>query len=147
VRIIDIDEASLQRLGQWPWPRTQVAEMVQRLHAAEVAAIGFDVLFIEPDRTSPQALAPLWPLAPQTRQALLQLPDHDAVLAQHLADRHVVLGFALQRERAARANERPPWPRASSGSVAGRSRRRCTALIRPWWRWTSWNDRPPATGP
>lgn len=108
VRIIDIDEASLQRLGQWPWPRTQVAEMVQRLHAAEVAAIGFDVLFIEPDRTSPQALAPLWPLAPQTRQALLQLPDHDAVLAQNLADRHVVLGFSLQRERAARPNERTP---------------------------------------
>ncbi|MDO8273944.1 MAG: CHASE2 domain-containing protein [Serpentinimonas sp.] len=97
VRIIDIDEASLQRVGQWPWPRTQVADMVQRLNEAGAAAIGLDILFIEPDRTSPQAVAQRWPLDPQTRQTLLQLPDHDALLGQTLADRHVVLGFSWQR--------------------------------------------------
>jgi len=108
VRIIDIDEASLQRIGQWPWPRTQVAEMVQRLNEAGAAAIGLDILFVEPDRTSPQAVAQRWPLDPQTRQTLLQLPDHDALLGQALADRHVVLGFSLQRERPARPEERKP---------------------------------------
>ena len=59
VRIIDIDEASLQRLGQWPWPRSRLAQMVERLGASQVAAIGFDVMFSEPDRTSPKAIAGL----------------------------------------------------------------------------------------
>ncbi len=45
VRIIDIDEASLTRLGQWPWPRTRMAELVDKLRQADVAAIGFDVVF------------------------------------------------------------------------------------------------------
>lgn len=70
VRIIDIDEASLERLGQWPWPRTRIADMVTRLNDAGAAAIGFDVVFAESDRTSPRAVVDLWPLAPPTRQAL-----------------------------------------------------------------------------
>jgi adenylate cyclase len=37
VRIVDIDEASLKAYGQWPWPRTRVAELVQRLHEAGAA--------------------------------------------------------------------------------------------------------------
>ena len=38
VRIVDVDERSLERLGQWPWPRTRLAELVERLHAAGAAA-------------------------------------------------------------------------------------------------------------
>ena len=45
VRIVDIDEESLSRLGQWPWPRTKVAELLDKLGAAGVAVVGFDVLF------------------------------------------------------------------------------------------------------
>ncbi len=99
VRIIDIDEASLERLGQWPWPRTRIADMVTRLNDAGAAAIGFDVVFAESDRTSPRAVVDLWPLAQPTRQALSRLPDHDAVLGEALVDRPVVLGFAVQRDR------------------------------------------------
>lgn len=98
VRIVDIDEASLARIGQWPWPRHRLADMVNRLNDAGVAAIGFDVVFAEPDRTSPQAVTELWPLEADERQRLLALPDHDDQFAQALEQGGVVLGFAAQRE-------------------------------------------------
>ena len=50
VRIIDIDEDSLKAIGQWPWPRTVLAELVDKLAANGAAAIGFDIVFPEPDR-------------------------------------------------------------------------------------------------
>src|SRR3569833_2107189 len=53
VMIVDIDEDSLRELGQWPWPRTLVADIVTRLTASGVLAIGFDIVFAEPDRMSP----------------------------------------------------------------------------------------------
>lgn len=97
VRIIDIDDESLRRLGQWPWPRTRMAELTQRLQAAQPAAIAFDVLFSEPDRTSPQAMLDVWQASDAVRQQLQTLPDHDAAFAQALAGAPVVLGFALER--------------------------------------------------
>jgi adenylate cyclase len=50
VRVIDIDDASLARLGQWPWPRTMLATLTERLTELGAAAIGYDILFPEPDR-------------------------------------------------------------------------------------------------
>jgi adenylate cyclase len=108
VRIVDIDEASLERVGQWPWPRTRIADMVNTLNAAGVAAIGFDVVFAEPDRTSPRAIANVWPLTPQVRETVLQLPDHDEVLSQTLQGKDVVLGFAVQRDQEVQAGQRVP---------------------------------------
>jgi adenylate cyclase len=52
-----IDEASLKAQGQWPWPRTVVAELVNQLTANGAAAIGFDMVFANPDRLSPHAIA------------------------------------------------------------------------------------------
>ena len=97
VRIIDIDEASLARLGQWPWPRTRLADLVDRLHDAGAAAIAFDMVFAEADRTSPTAIADLWSLKGDLRSALEQLPDHDRVFAQSIGRAPVILGFALDR--------------------------------------------------
>lgn len=97
VRIIDIDDASLQRLGQWPWPRTRIAELTQRLQEAGVASIAFDVMFAEPDRTSPGAMLDVWGASPKLRRYLGDLPDHDAVFAGRLAQGGVVLGNALTR--------------------------------------------------
>lgn len=96
VRIVDIDEETLARLGQWPWPRTRLAELVHRLKRAEVAAICFDVLLAEADRTSPQAMAKLWQLSGAARRTLDGLPDHDQVLAKSFEEAGVVLGFVLQ---------------------------------------------------
>ena len=95
VRIIDIDEDSLQRLGQWPWPRTLLAQLVDRLQGAGAAAIGFDVVFAEPDRTAPRAMAKLWHLDGAQRAHVLALPDHDQVFARSLSQSNAVLGFAL----------------------------------------------------
>lgn len=110
VRIIDIDEASLQRLGQWPWPRTRIAELVTRLSEAGAAAVGFDVVFAEPDRTSPARVSGDWALSPALRATLAELPDHDAVLAQALDGREVVLGFAVLRGAPGPEHRRPAAP-------------------------------------
>lgn len=97
VRIIDVDEESLARLGQWPWPRTYMAELVRLAQHGQAAVIGLDMALTEPDRTSPAAMARSWQLPPAQQRALLgALPDHDTVLAQALAEGRAVLGF-IQR--------------------------------------------------
>src|SRR3954466_10490202 len=53
VRIVDIDEKSLARYGEWPWPRTRVANLIANLTRAGAIVISFDVLFAEPDRLNP----------------------------------------------------------------------------------------------
>ena len=56
VVIVDLDENSLQRFGQWPWPRYRMALLLKKLQQAGVRAVGMDILFAEPDRTSPAIL-------------------------------------------------------------------------------------------
>ena len=93
VVIVDIDEASLNSLGQWPWPRPLVAKLVDQITAAEPAVIGFDIVFPEPDRTSPALLADTLPdLSPSAREELTRQPSHDQILAQSIARSRVVLG-------------------------------------------------------
>ncbi|HRK25360.1 MAG TPA: CHASE2 domain-containing protein, partial [Beijerinckiaceae bacterium] len=49
VRIIDIDDESLQRLGQWPWPRTILARLIATIGAGGPAALGLDIVLSEAD--------------------------------------------------------------------------------------------------
>jgi adenylate cyclase len=98
VRIIDIDDESLQRLGQWPWPRTRVAELISRLQEAQASAIAVDILFAEPDRTSPKAALDAWGASARIREAVSGLPDHDTVLADVIGKGRVVLGVSLDRQ-------------------------------------------------
>lgn len=96
VRVVDIDDDSLARLGQWPWPRTLVAAMVERLAELGAAAIVFTVVFAEPDRTSPKSMAEVWSGAGgqgALADELSKLPDHDEVLADALGSGPTVLGF------------------------------------------------------
>jgi len=91
--IIDIDEASLRAHGQWPWPRTLLADLVAKLTRLGVAAIAFDVIFAEPDRMSPAAVAEnLNGLDQDARDKLRGLPDNDQVLADAIRRSRVVLG-------------------------------------------------------
>ena len=113
VRVVDIDEETLARLGQWPWPRTRMAELVDKLSAAGVAAIGFDVVLAEADRTSPKAMSALWSLDGPLRNELERLPDHDQVLAHSLAGADAILGFMIQRE-VVTAVAAPPVPGAAA---------------------------------
>ena len=93
VVIVDLDEASLARFGQWPWPRTRVADLVTRLTKAGAAAIAFDIVFAEPDRLSPPRAADTFrDLDDATRIKLKDLPDNDQVLAEVLRRSPVVLG-------------------------------------------------------
>jgi adenylate cyclase len=60
VRIVDIDDASLHKLGQWPWPRTRLAEIVERLKDAGARTITLDLILAEPDRWSAGEFAKLF---------------------------------------------------------------------------------------
>lgn len=60
VTIVDIDEKSLANLGQWPWPRTLIADIVTNLTKLGAVVIAFDVIFSEPDRLNPDAAAEMF---------------------------------------------------------------------------------------
>ena len=92
VKIVDIDEESVARLGQWPWPRTEIARLTDRLAQAGVAAIAFDIVFSEGDRTSPEKIAQR---NPDLADVLAGLPANDEVLADSFALSPVVNGFFL----------------------------------------------------
>jgi CHASE2 domain-containing sensor protein len=94
--VVAIDERSLETRGQWPWPRTLVADLVRAIAQAGPAAIGVDLLFVEPDRSTPGA---------------------DAALAQALEGRKVVLGIAGLEYRDRR------WPPPQAAPVRQSSTR------------------------
>ena len=52
VAIVDIDYQSLQEIGQWPWPRTEIAKVIRNLKEDGARVVGFDIVFAEPDRLS-----------------------------------------------------------------------------------------------
>jgi adenylate cyclase len=110
VAIVDIDEPSLAALGQWPWPRTRVAEIVTKLKSLGAVAIGFDIVFAEPDRLSPISIAKALPqIDPQTRATLEALPGNDEILAAAIKTSVVVLG---ETALAADVQGREPHPKA-----------------------------------
>ena len=93
VVVVDVDENSIARIGQWPWSRAVLADLVERAGAAGAAAIGFDIVFPEPDRLSPPRLADtLAGLTPEMRQGLKGDKDTDALFAAAIARHRVVLG-------------------------------------------------------
>ncbi len=95
VRFLDIDDASMARWGQWPWPRTLLADVVDRLRGLGAAAIVFDIVFAEPDRTSPKQALQNWLDEPGVPDLMERLPDHDRVFATALEGGKVVTGFVL----------------------------------------------------
>ena len=113
VVIVDIDEASLREIGQWPWPRTVIADLVTRLRAAGAVAVGFDVIFAEPDRMSPAVAAGSFRgLDAETREKLAALPSNDAVFAEAIKKAGgIVVGETAASQAAPRAEgENAPQP-------------------------------------
>ena len=93
VVIVDIDEASLKALGQWPWPRTIVADLVTRATQMGALVIAFDVVFAEPDRSSPAEVVDSFRgLDDDTRAKLKALPSNDTIFAAAIGRSRVVLG-------------------------------------------------------
>jgi adenylate cyclase len=100
VVLVDIDEASIAEIGQWPWPRTEIATLVNTLGQLGTAAIAFDMVFPESDRTS------LRQVVAELRRAgvAIDLPangasiDNDAILAAAFTGNRVVAGIAVSNE-------------------------------------------------
>jgi adenylate cyclase len=102
VHIIDIDDESLEKLGQWPWPRILLAKLVSRLSEGGARAIAFDIVFAEPDRTSPKNVLPFWsenPAIASIHSKIQELPDHDTLFAEAISKAPVVLAFGLTPEK------------------------------------------------
>src|SRR6202021_1514931 len=94
VTIVDIDEKSLaSKLGQWPWPRTRMADLITNLTRLGAVVIAFDVVFSEPDRLNPDVAADTFrDLDEETRAKLHALPSNDQVFADAMRRSRVVLG-------------------------------------------------------
>jgi adenylate cyclase len=93
VTIVDIDEKSLAKLGQWPWPRTRIADMIANLSRLGAVAIGFDIMFAEPDRLNPDVAADTFRnLDEETKARLRALPSNDQIFADAMRRSRVVLG-------------------------------------------------------
>lgn len=101
VKIIDIDDESLKKIGQWPWSRTIISQLIANLANADTAAIGFDVVFAEPDKISLQNTLPLWEKFLSAtefnslKNKISNIPTDDEALAQVIAQTQVVLGFSF----------------------------------------------------
>jgi len=94
VTIVDIDDKSLaSKLGQWPWPRTRIADMVATLTKLGAVVIAFDIVFSEPDRLNPDVAADTFRnLDEMTREKLRALPSNDQFFADVMRHSRVVLG-------------------------------------------------------
>jgi len=96
VRIVDIDEESLKQVGQWPWPRTVLSDLVAKLRDGGAATIGFDMVFPESDRMSPANAMQFWPqsdLTAELKSELDKLPSNDQIFADTVRTAPVVMGF------------------------------------------------------
>jgi adenylate cyclase len=117
VRIVDIDDETIARAGQWPWPRLEMARLLDVLAESGAAVVAFDIVFSEPDRTSPARVAGVLAANPEAEgpiPGLETLADHDEIFSQALARSPAVLGFFLARE----PGPQPP-PRRGGIAIGG----------------------------
>jgi len=116
VRIVDIDDESLRRIGQWPWPRTKLAALTARLAEMGAAAVAFDIVLSEPDSTDPAEVVKRLPMTEVTADLLgrlASLPSPDRALAEALERVPSVLGFIAVNE----VNATRPASRAGFASA------------------------------
>jgi adenylate cyclase len=116
VVIVDIDEASMTELGQWPWPRTRLARLIEATHHLGALAVGLDIIMPEADRLSPDVFMAERPdVSPALRHELAQLPSNDTLLAAVL-------------RRTPSACREPGRPRASRAVLWWMRKRPCGSM-------------------
>lgn len=110
VVIVDIDDKSLAEEGQWPWPRTRISDMILEVTRLGGVAVAFDVLFSEPDGTSPAEFARrVGSIDEETKKRLLTLPSNDGVLALAFKRKPVVLAQSgYHQETVWKGAKKPP---------------------------------------
>lgn len=95
VTIIDIDEQSLETVGQWPWPRDKIAKLVQNAMAMKASLFAFDMVFAEPDGKDIKTVAKdAEGLTPAMKQLLTERPTNDELFAKVISQSRVILGQA-----------------------------------------------------
>ena len=98
--LLIFNDNSLAQIGQWPWSRNTLAQLTNQTYLA--AALGFDVVFAEPDRSNPQNLISLYPENEILSKELNALPNNDQLFADAIVNHGtVVLGQALSNENQA----------------------------------------------
>jgi adenylate cyclase len=118
--VVEIDEKSLAALGQWPWPRTILAELLRDIEKYQPSAIGVDIVMPEADRLSPhQLLQRARQNDPILAARLDALPSNDTVLAAAIRAGPVVLGFLGVPDATGRTLRAPPFVVADSGRREG----------------------------
>ena len=98
VKIVDIDDETLARFGQWPWPRSLMAQLLAKLREQGAASVALDIVYAEPDRTSPGLVFQGWGLQPDDPLAgemAARVTDPDQLLADEIARGRVVVGAAM----------------------------------------------------
>ena len=95
VYVIDVDEKSLAEYGQWPWPRSLIADLVDAAYEQGVKALGMDVVFAEPDGKSPENVVEGWQVDEAFKSRILTLPSNDMKLAAAYKKHNVVAGYSF----------------------------------------------------
>jgi adenylate cyclase len=117
VRIVDIDEQSLATIGQWPWPRTTMAALVDRLREKGAAVVAFDVMFPEPDQTSLEQITRNLPgaRASELSRVIALWRPNDAVFADAIKAIPTVLAVSLSNSKVKSAT----IPQKAGFAIAG----------------------------
>lgn len=106
VHVVLIDPDSISLYGPWPWSRYHLARLTEEIAARGAKAIGFDVLFSEPDRVSPDIFAGLYrELSPAAAAEVRRLPRFDRMFGEVIGRNPVVLGRAGVREAPRRSTQ------------------------------------------
>jgi adenylate cyclase len=94
VHIVRIDAESLRALGPWPWPRSYLAILTDRIREAGAVAIGYNFIFAEPDPTSsPERIANTFStLSPSALAEINSMPSLDARFGKAIGEAPVVVG-------------------------------------------------------
>ena len=84
VVIIDIDEKSLGKFGQFPWSRSVFAKILEKVNQSNPKAIGFDIFFTEKDKQSPEEIIKSYNLIPADVSQIQNLKGHDEIFREQL---------------------------------------------------------------
>ena len=103
VVVVDIDEKSLNALGQWPWPRVVVAKLMQKINALNPSTIGIDIIFPEKDRTSPKEISLFYKKFFDINNSIAGIPeylqDNDVIFADVLKSTRSVMSIYLSEQK------------------------------------------------
>ncbi|WP_455756960.1 CHASE2 domain-containing protein [Sulfurimonas sp.] len=102
VIIVDIDEQSLSEIGHWPWSRDTVSNLINNLSEAEAGIIALDIMFPEPDNTSPHMVLE------KIGMSIENVANYDEILAQTISSTPTILAYQFFTEKSEYYKQRFP---------------------------------------